>query len=35
VILTSGANDTPLFSAGATVNQGATTPNLAQAVQVS
>ncbi|XP_056090113.1 BRD4-interacting chromatin-remodeling complex-associated protein isoform X3 [Rhinichthys klamathensis goyatoka] len=30
---TTGANDTPLFSAGATVNQGATTPNLAQAVQ--
>ncbi|XP_077104469.1 BRD4-interacting chromatin-remodeling complex-associated protein isoform X4 [Siphateles boraxobius] len=30
---TTGANDTPVFSAGATVNQGVTTPNLAQAVQ--
>lgn len=38
VILTSGANDTQVFSAvsaGATANQGVTTPNLAQAVQVS
>ncbi|XP_016105768.1 glioma tumor suppressor candidate region gene 1 protein-like isoform X1 [Sinocyclocheilus grahami] len=30
---TTGANDTQVFSAGATVNQGITTPNLAQAVQ--
>ncbi len=37
VIFTLGANDTQVFSAvsaGATVNQGSTTPNLAQAVQV-
>ncbi|XP_016318783.1 glioma tumor suppressor candidate region gene 1 protein-like isoform X4 [Sinocyclocheilus anshuiensis] len=30
---TTSANDTQVFSAGATVNQGITTPNLAQAVQ--
>ncbi|XP_067275360.1 BRD4-interacting chromatin-remodeling complex-associated protein isoform X4 [Pseudorasbora parva] len=30
---TTGANDTQVFSAGATLNQGVTTPNLAQAVQ--
>lgn len=34
VIFTLGANDTQVFSAGATVNQGSMTPNLAQAVQV-